>query len=120
MAYMQDSVPDMTGRTTLITGANGGLGLQTAKVLAGHGAHVVMAARNQPKAAKAREEIRQETPEASLELVELDLGSQASVRTAAGTVLAAHERIDILVNNAGLMAMPQRQTEDGYEMQFGV
>lgn len=120
MAYTQRSVPDLTGRTAVITGANGGLGLQTAKVLAGKGAHVVMAVRNQQKAANAVEEIRAETPDVSLELVELDLGSQASVKKAAEQILAGHERIDILVNNAGLMAMPERQTEDGYEMQLGV
>jgi NAD(P)-dependent dehydrogenase (short-subunit alcohol dehydrogenase family) len=120
MSYTRESVPDLTGRTAVVTGANGGLGLQTAKVLAGKGAHVVMAVRNQEKAAKAVEEIRAETPGASLELVELDLASQASVRKAAEEVLAAHDRIDILVNNAGLMAMPERQTADGYEMQLGV
>jgi NAD(P)-dependent dehydrogenase (short-subunit alcohol dehydrogenase family) len=120
MAYTAASVPDLTGRTSVITGANGGLGLQTAKVLAGRGAHVVMAVRNQDKAARAVQAITAQTPDASLELVELDLGSQASVKKAAETVLAAHDDIDILVNNAGLMAMPQRQTADGYEMQFGV
>ncbi len=120
MAFSRDSVPDLTGRTAVITGANGGLGLQTAKVLAGKGAHVVMAVRNQQKAAEAVEQIRAETPHASLELVELDLASQESVRMAAKQILAAHDRIDILVNNAGLMAMPERTTVDGYEMQLGV
>ena len=79
-----------------------------------------MAVRNQEKAAKAVEEIRAEAPGASLQLIELDLGSQESVKKAAETILAAHDTIDILVNNAGLMAMPERQTADGYEMQFGV
>ncbi|MEZ5115044.1 MAG: oxidoreductase [Candidatus Nanopelagicales bacterium] len=120
MSYTADSVPDLTGRTAVVTGANGGLGLQTAKVLAGKGADVVMAVRNQEKASRAVEEIRAADPDASLELVELDLASQASVRKAAEQILSTHDRIDILVNNAGLMAMPERQTEDGYEMQFGV
>ncbi len=120
MAYTPGSVPDLTGTTAVITGANGGLGLQTAKVLAARGSHVVMAVRNQDKAARAVEEITAETPAASLELVELDLGSQASAKKAAETILATHEQIDILVNNAGLMAMPERQTADGYEMQLGV
>ncbi len=120
VTYTRDSVPDLTGRKTVVTGANGGLGLETAKVFAGKGAHVVMAVRNQDKAAEAVEEIRAETPDASLELVELDLGSQASVRKAAEQILAQHDRIDILVNNAGLMALPERQTADGFEMQFGV
>ncbi len=120
MAYTADSVPNLDGQTAVVTGANGGLGLQTAKVFAAKGAHVVMAVRNQEKAAQAVAEIRAQTPDADLELVELDLGSQESVKTAAQKILANHDRIDILVNNAGLMAMPERQTADGYEMQFGV
>jgi NAD(P)-dependent dehydrogenase (short-subunit alcohol dehydrogenase family) len=120
MAYTRDSVPDLSGRTAMVTGANGGLGLQTAKVLASRGARLVLAARDQVKAARAVKEILAETPGAGLELVELDLGSQASVKNAAEQVLAGHNEIDILVNNAGLMAMPERQTVDGYEMQLGV
>ncbi len=120
MAYTADSVPDLTGKVAVVTGANGGLGLQTAKVLAGKGAQVVMAVRNQEKAANAVAEIRADTPHAGLEVVELDLASQESVKRAAEQILAAHDRIDVLVNNAGLMAMPERTTADGYEMQFGV
>lgn len=120
MVYKRESVPDLTGRTSVITGANGGLGLETAKVFAAHGAHVVMAVRNQAKAAQAVEELRAHTPDASVELVELDLASQTSVKTAAAQILAEHGAIDILVNNAGLMATPQRPTADGYELQFGV
>ncbi len=120
MAYTRDSVPDLTGLTAVVTGANGGLGLQTAKVLAGKGAHVVMAVRNQEKAARALEEIRAEAPDASVELVQVDLASQESVKRAVEQIMAAHDRVDILVNNAGLMAMPERETADGYEMQLGV
>jgi NAD(P)-dependent dehydrogenase (short-subunit alcohol dehydrogenase family) len=120
MAFTRSSVPDLSGKTAVVTGANGGLGLETAKVFAAKGAHVVMAVHNQEKAAKAVKETRAETPSASLELVELDLASQDSVKQAAKQILAHHDRIDILVNNAGLMAMPERQTADGYEMQLGV
>ena len=120
MAFTRASVPDLTGRTAVVTGANGGLGLQTALVLADKGAHVVMAARNQAKATAAVEQIRAQAPEASVEVVELDLASQASVKRAAGQIVGTHERVDVLVNNAGLMATPQRRTEDGYEMQLGV
>jgi NAD(P)-dependent dehydrogenase (short-subunit alcohol dehydrogenase family) len=120
MAFTRGSIPDLTGRTAVVTGANGGLGLETAKALAAKGAHVVMAARNQAKAAEAAEQIRAETPNASLEVVPLDLGLLGSVRQAAGRILARHDRIDILVNNAGVMAMPEKQTADGFEMQFGV
>jgi NAD(P)-dependent dehydrogenase (short-subunit alcohol dehydrogenase family) len=120
MAYTRESVPNLSGRTAVVTGANGGLGLETAKALAGSGAHVVMAVRNQRKADEAVAEIRTQAPDASLEVVELDLSSQKSVKQAAATILAAHGRIDILVNNAGVMAMPERATVDGYEMQLGV
>jgi len=120
VAYTRESIPDLTGVTAVVTGANGGLGLETVKALAAKGAHVVMAVRNQTKAAAALEEIRAETPTASLEIVELDLGSLESVRAAAARILAGHERIDILVNNAGVMATPEGTTEDGFELQFGV
>lgn len=120
MTYTSASVPSLAGLTAVVTGANGGLGLQTAKVLAGRGAGVVLAVRNQQKAQRAIEQIRADNPDAVLELVELDLGSQASVRAAAEAVLENHTAVDILVNNAGLMAMPERQTSDGYEMQLGV
>jgi NAD(P)-dependent dehydrogenase (short-subunit alcohol dehydrogenase family) len=113
-------IPDQTGRTAVVTGANGGLGLETARALAAAGAHVVMAARNPAKADDAVADIRRTVPNASLELVPLDLSSQASVHEAADRVLAAHERIDLLVNNAGVMGIPERQTADGFEMQFGV
>jgi NAD(P)-dependent dehydrogenase (short-subunit alcohol dehydrogenase family) len=79
-----------------------------------------MAARNQDKAAEAVADIRRGVPGASLEVVALDLGSQASVHEAAERILAAHEEIDILVNNAGVMGIPERRTVDGFEMQFGV
>jgi NAD(P)-dependent dehydrogenase (short-subunit alcohol dehydrogenase family) len=113
-------IPDQHGRVAVVTGANGGLGLETARALAAKGAHVLMAVRNQEKAAAAVEDIKGTVPAASLQLVALDLGSQASVRTAAEEILAAHERIDLLVNNAGVMGIPERKTVDGYEMQFGV
>jgi NAD(P)-dependent dehydrogenase (short-subunit alcohol dehydrogenase family) len=116
----QDGIPKLTGRTAVVTGANGGLGLQTATVLAARGAHVVMAVRNQQKAAQAVQQIRAHYPDASLEVVELDLASQASVKGAAEQILRGHGCIDILVNNAGLMATPELRTEDGYELQLGV
>ena len=120
MAWTADDIGDLTGRVAVVTGANGGLGLETAEVLAVHGAHVVMAVRNQQKAAAAEARIRTASPTASLELVALDLADQASVTSAARTIVGAHRQIDLLVNNAGIMAMPHRTTADGYEMQFGV
>jgi NAD(P)-dependent dehydrogenase (short-subunit alcohol dehydrogenase family) len=120
MAWTTAEIPDQSGRIAVVTGANGGLGLETSRALAAAGAHVVMAARNQEKAASAVEDIRGTVAEPSLEVVALDLGSQESVREAADQILGAHERIDLLINNAGVMGIPERKTVDGHEMQFGV
>ena len=120
MSWSAADIPSQHGRTAVVTGANGGLGLETARTLAAKGAHVVMAVRSQEKAAAAVEEIRTTAPDAALELVPLDLASQASVRAAARQIMAAHESIDLLVNNAGVMGIPEAKTADGFEMQFGV
>jgi NAD(P)-dependent dehydrogenase (short-subunit alcohol dehydrogenase family) len=120
MSWTRDDIPDQSGRTAVVTGANGGLGLETAKALAAKGAHVVMAARDQVKAGAAEHEIRSHAADASLELVTLDLGDQSSVKDAAAAIADAHPVVDLLVNNAGVMAMPERKTADGYEMQLGV
>lgn len=120
MPWTIADIPDLSGRIAVVTGANGGLGLESAKALAGADAHVVMAARSQDKAKAACEEILELHPTASLEIVELDLGSLESVRKAVTTISDSHSTIDILINNAGLMAMPERRTADGFEMQFGV
>lgn len=120
MAWSANDIPDLSGRVAVVTGANGGLGLETTRALAAAGAHVVMAARNQEKARLAYDEIRTGQPDASLEILPMDLASLASVEAAANQILAAHDTIDILVNNAGVMAISQRTTEDGHEMQLGV
>ncbi len=120
MAWTSADIPDLSGKTAVVTGANAGLGLETAKGLAGAGCHVVMAARNREKADRAYTELTALNPDASLGIVELDLASLQSVETAAVTVFSNHPTLDILVNNAGLMAMPEGKTEDGFEMQFGV
>jgi NAD(P)-dependent dehydrogenase (short-subunit alcohol dehydrogenase family) len=120
MSWTTADIPDLTGKVAVVTGANGGLGLESAKALAGAGAHVVMAARDQDKAQAAYERIMTAHPDATLEIVELDLGSLESVRKAAATIITAHPTVEILINNAGLMAMPERRTADGFEMQFGV
>ena len=112
-------IPDHHGRVAVVTGANSGLGFQTARALAGKGATVVMACRDQRKGAEALGRIKDEQPAATAELLELDLADLASVRKAANDVLARHDHIDVLVNNAGVMAIPRRTTVDGFEMQFG-
>lgn len=104
----------------VVTGANGGLGLEVARVLARHGATVVMAARNQDKLRSAERTIATEMPGAALDPRELDLGSLASVRACADGIKADHARIDLLVNNAGVMGVPEQVTADGFEMQLGV
>jgi len=119
MTWTARDIPDQTGRTCVVTGANGGLGREVARELARAGGHVVMAARDQVKAERALNEIRAEIPDASLSLQPLDLASLASVRAAAASIGAAHPRLGLLVNNAGVMAVPERQTVDGFEMQFG-
>ncbi|MGH2975997.1 MAG: oxidoreductase [Solirubrobacterales bacterium] len=120
MSWGLADIPDQSGRTAVVTGANSGLGLETARALAAAGAEVVMAARNQERAAEAEEKIRSSAPDAKLTIVKLDLGSLDSVKAAAKQILASRETIDLLVNNAGVMGIPERRTADGFEMQFGV
>lgn len=120
MSWNVADIPDQRGRAAVVTGANGGLGLSTARALAAAGADVVIAARNQERAAEAMDRIRDGVPDARLSLVELDLGSLASVQAAAEQILAAHQQIDLLVNNAGVMGIPESRTADGFEMQLGV
>jgi NAD(P)-dependent dehydrogenase (short-subunit alcohol dehydrogenase family) len=120
VSWTTADIPDQTGRVAVVTGANGGLGLETARALAEKGADVVMAVRNQEKAAAAVADITSTVPGAKLELVSLDLGSQASIKKAAAQILESHDTIDLLINNAGIMGIPERKTSDGFETQFGV
>jgi NAD(P)-dependent dehydrogenase (short-subunit alcohol dehydrogenase family) len=112
-------IPDQTGRTAVITGANTGLGFETAAALAARGARVVLAVRNLEKGKEATARITAAAPGAEVELQELDLTSLESVRTAAAQLRSDHERIDLLINNAGVMYTPKSTTKDGFEMQFG-
>lgn len=120
MGWGRADIPDLSGKVAVVTGANGGLGLETADALAAKGAHVLMAVRDQDKAAAAVDRIRAATPGAHLDLVPLDLAFLASVREAADRIAALTGSLDLLVNNAGVMAMPERRTADGFEMQLGV
>jgi len=120
VAWTAEDIPNLHGRVAVVTGANGGLGLETARLLAGAGAHVVVAARASTKTDEALAALRGQHPDGSFEHVPLDLASLASVRAAATAILRRHPGLDILVNNAGLMGIPERATDDGFEMQFGV
>jgi len=120
VSWSTADIPDQSGRTAVVTGANGGLGLSTARALAAAGAEVLIAARNQARAEEAMARIRDGVPEARLSLVQLDLASLDSVRAAAEQVLAAHDQVDLLVNNAGVMGIPEGRTADGFEIQLGV
>ena len=120
MKWTQENILDLHGKTALVTGANSGIGYETAKALALKGAAVVLACRNQKKAEDAAVWIRDFKPDAQLKVLHLDLGHLASVRDCAAECQALHPRLDILVNNAGLVAMPRKLTSDGFEMQLGV
>ena len=112
-------IADQTGRVAVITGANTGLGYQTAATLAQHGAHVVLAVRNLDKGKDAATLIQRRSPGVSVALQELDLTSLESVRAAARQLRSDHDRIDLLINNAGVMWTPKSTTKDGFELQFG-
>jgi NAD(P)-dependent dehydrogenase (short-subunit alcohol dehydrogenase family) len=112
-------IPDQTGRVAVITGANTGLGYETAAALAEHGAHVVLAVRNLDKGKDAAARITATGPRGDVSLQELDLTSLASVRSAAEQLRSEHDRIDLVINNAGVMWTPKSTTKDGFELQFG-
>src|SRR5919112_5296047 len=117
--WTAEDIPDQSGRHAIVTGANSGLGLVTARELARAGAAVVMACRNLDKGHAAVEQVRAAVPGAQLQLEELDLASLASVRAFAERYRATHDGLDLLINNAGVMAPPRRRTADGFELQFG-
>ncbi len=119
MGWKSSDMPDQTGRIAVVTGGNGGLGLETSRALAAHGALVVIGARNLEKAEAARRNIESTVPKAALEIRALDLGSLASIAAFVRDLKAAHPAIDLLFNNAGLMAVPEGTTVDGFETQFG-
>lgn len=114
------SIPDQSGRVAVVTGSNTGLGLETARALAGRGATVVLAVRNTDKGDAARASILADHSTASVHVQPLDLGTLDSVRAAAGDIKSAHERIDLLINNAGVMYTEWQTTSDGFEFQMGV
>lgn len=120
MGWTVDHVPDQIDRVAVVTGANRGIGFETTKALADHGATVVMACRNDQRAAEARERIRESIQGADLRTESLDLASLRSIADCAERIADAGLDVDLLVNNAGIMGIPRRETADGFEYQFGV
>ncbi|MFI6050453.1 oxidoreductase [Streptomyces violascens] len=116
--WSAQDIPDQSGRTAVVTGANSGIGLVTARELARRGARVVLACRSEARGREAEDRIRGEVPGAEAEFRQLDLADLASVREFAAKF--PYERLDLLVNNAGVMALPYGKTADGFETQFGV
>jgi NAD(P)-dependent dehydrogenase (short-subunit alcohol dehydrogenase family) len=112
--WTEHHIPDQHGRVAIVTGANSGLGFQTARMLAAHGAAVVLAVRDVEKGRQAAARISGDVTVQALDLTSLD-----SIRSAAADLRAAHPRIDLLINNAGVMYTPKQTTADGFEMQFG-
>ena len=112
-------VPDQAGRTVVITGANSGIGFEAARVLAEHGAAVILACRDGGRGRDAAVRIAATAPQATMTVVHLDLASLASVREAAEEIRASHVTLDLLINNAGLMFPPRGVTADGFELQIG-
>jgi NAD(P)-dependent dehydrogenase (short-subunit alcohol dehydrogenase family) len=116
--WTTNQIPDQTGKTFLVTGANSGLGFVTTRELARRGANVIMAVRNEQKGQRALKEIRAELPQASLELRHVDLGDLESVRRLADGITGEGAPVDVLVNNAGIMMPPRSLSPQGHESQF--
>lgn len=114
-----ENMPDLSGKIIIVTGANSGIGFDATKAFVQKGGHVILASRNVQKAETAVSQIKAETPNASTEIIQLDLADLTSIQTFANTFTAKHDQLDLLINNAGVMALPYRQTADGFEMQFG-
>jgi NAD(P)-dependent dehydrogenase (short-subunit alcohol dehydrogenase family) len=118
--WNENDIPDQKGRVTIVTGANSGIGWDTARALAQKGATVIMACRNMPKADAAADEIKALDPSGEVVVMPLDLSDLESVRAFVTEFRAAYDRLDLLINNAGMMLPPYGQTRQGFEQQFGV
>ena len=117
--WTPDRLPDLSGKSYLVTGANSGLGFEASKILRSKNADVFVAARNEGRGRGAVANLEKSPGTGAVELVKLDLADTASIRAAAEAVRGATDGLDGIVNNAGIMQTPQQQTADGFEMQFG-
>ncbi len=118
-AWTFADIPDQTGRTAIVTGANTGIGLETARMLAQKGADVVLACRNAEKGAAAVAQIFADKPSGTVTVEALDLSDLDSVAAFSAAFAAKHEKLDLLINNAGVMVPPLGRTKQGFELQFG-
>lgn len=118
--WTEADIPDLQGKTVVVTGANSGLGYEATRMFAERGADVILACRSVDRGKDAVRSIREAVPDPSLSVGALDLASLDSIRNFAETLISEETPIDILCNNAGVMAIPRTETEDGFEMQFGV
>ncbi|WP_136716827.1 oxidoreductase [Halorientalis salina] len=119
-AWTPAEMPDLSGKTVIVTGANSGLGFEGAKQFAASGATVVLACRSPDRGEEAAEEIRRSVYDATLDVRKLDLADLSSVESFATAFLADYDELHVLCNNAGVMAIPRGETADGFETQFGV
>jgi NAD(P)-dependent dehydrogenase (short-subunit alcohol dehydrogenase family) len=117
--WTASAIGDLTGKTVVITGANSGIGFQTARQVARRGAHTVLACRNLRSAEMAANSIKRSYPDSTVDSIELDLASMESVYKCAGEIKSGFEQLDVLVNNAGIMMCPYATTQDGFELQLG-
>lgn len=117
--WTQKDIPDQGGKLVVVTGGNSGIGYEAALALAGKNAQVFLAVRSVEKGEEAAKKIRGQYPKAQVSVLALDLSDLKSVRAFAENFSKQHERLDVLINNAGVMALPERKTVDGFEMQFG-
>ncbi|MCJ7702983.1 MAG: oxidoreductase [Anaerolineales bacterium] len=117
--WTTENIPALAGKVIIVTGANSGIGLEAAKEFARQGAQTILACRSTDKAQAALAQIQAEIPNASAEIMQLDLASQKSIHLFAEAFKAKYDRLDVLLNNAGIMMVPYGTTEDGFERQFG-
>lgn len=117
--WAHKDIPDQQGKIVVITGGNSGIGYEAGLALAEKNANVILTARDVIKGNKAADEIRKKYPQAQVNVAMLDLADLKSIHAFVETFLAKHKKLDVLINNAGVMAIPRRNTVDGFEMQFG-
>ncbi len=120
MRWSESEIPDQTGRVAVVTGANSGIGFETARALAQKGARVVLGCRDPRRGNEAVQRLREAVPNADARFVPLDLGSLASIESFAAGLAKDEQKLDLLCNNAGVMMPPYERTADGFELQFGI